>query len=77
MDPDQEAKWQEEKKYCAARFVWSRRGQQTPSRRYTWERWWEKMFRDDYRDYTNKMINEREVLLKIAAEKRSSSPGGV
>jgi len=56
---DQEAKWAEEKKYYAARFVWSRRQQRTPSRRHTWEQWWEKMFRDDYRDYTNKMIERK------------------
>ena len=56
---EQEAKWQEEKKYYVARFVWFRRRQKTPSRRYTWEQWWEKMFDDNYRQYTQKMIKKK------------------
>jgi hypothetical protein len=59
MDPDQEKQWAEEKKYYAARFVWRRRGQRTPSRRYTWQQWWEKKFDDNYRQYTQKMIEKK------------------
>jgi len=57
---EQEAKWAEEKKYYAARFVWTRRKKRTPSARYNWEQWWEKMFGDNYREYTDKLIANKK-----------------
>jgi hypothetical protein len=38
-------------KYYAARFIYKRQNQQTPSGRTTWKQWWEKRFSDDYRAY--------------------------
>jgi len=26
----------------------------------TWEQWWEKMFQDNYREYTNKMMAKKK-----------------
>jgi hypothetical protein len=57
---EQEAKWAEEKKYHAARYVWPRRHYKTPKQMVTWEQWWEKMFQDNYREYTNKMMAKKK-----------------
>lgn len=51
-------------KYCAARYVWLRSKQKTPasikelkkeyplySRVVTWEKWWERKFNDNYKQY--------------------------
>ena len=45
---EQEQVWAEQKKLCAARYVWSRRYEITPIAKITYEQWWEKMFNDNY-----------------------------
>jgi hypothetical protein len=57
---DQEAIWAEQKKLCAARWVWTRRRVRTPKQMITWEQWWEKMFQDNYREYTDKMMAKKK-----------------
>ena len=57
---EQEAKWAEEKKYHAARWVWVRRRARTPKTMVTWEQWWEKMFQDNYREYTDKQMAKKK-----------------
>jgi len=55
----QEDIWAEERKYCAARFVWNRRSLKTP-KRLTWQQWWERMFQDNYNDYVRKMMDKKK-----------------
>jgi hypothetical protein len=57
---EQEAKWEAHKKLCAARMVWKKRGQKIPNQNITWEKWWEKMFQDDYREYTDKQMAKKK-----------------
>lgn len=57
---EQEAIWEEQKKLCAARMVWKKRGQKTPKQNLTWEQWWEKMFQDNYREYTDKQMAKKK-----------------
>ena len=56
---DQETIWAEQKKLAAARWVWLRRRDKTPTKKTTWERWWEQMFQDNYEDYTSRQISAR------------------
>jgi hypothetical protein len=53
-------------KLCAARYVWRIRKQKVPGKSYNWEIWWRNKFKDDYKDYTRRMSEERE---KEKAEK--------
>jgi hypothetical protein len=58
LSPDSQAReyvWCEQLKLCAARYVWPRRKQKTPSLRWTWEQWWEFKFSDNYKSYVAKM----------------------
>lgn len=51
----------EDRKYCAARFVWRRRSLRTPNKRVTWEAWWERMFGENYKNYVRAMIEKKEA----------------
>ena len=56
---DREQVWAEQKKLCAARYVWSRRYDITPIGKITYEQWWEKMFNDNYDRYTADMMAKK------------------
>ena len=57
---EQEVIWEEQKKLCDARMNRKKRGQKTPKQNLTWEQWWEKMFQDNYREYTDKQIAKKK-----------------
>jgi hypothetical protein len=40
----QEDEWAAQIKLCAARQAWRKQKRFVPSRKMTWERWWEKKF---------------------------------
>jgi hypothetical protein len=46
---------------CAAREVWRKRHQPTPSGRQTWEEWWTEKFGqgETFVQYTSRLIRER------------------
>lgn len=50
-------------KLCAARSVYHKQNEllppNTPHGRITWRRWWEKMFKESYLEYTRKMSRAR------------------
>ena len=50
-----EEKWEADKKYHAARYVWKKRNRYNPRQRMTYQAWWEKMFNDKLEDYAEKM----------------------
>lgn len=58
---EEEAELAEQKKYYAARSVWSRQNKLTPISRQTWKQWWEKMFDDNYFQYTKEMIKKKSA----------------
>lgn len=39
--------------YCAARSIYQKRNQKTPSGKYTWGKWFEFRFGQNYLEYTN------------------------
>lgn len=53
------------KKHCAARYVYPRRRDLTPTSqkpearvRITWKQWWEKKFGDNFDDYVKRKVEE-------------------
>jgi len=58
---EEEVQLAEDRKYCAARFVWRRRSLRTPNKRVTWEAWWERMFGENYKNYVRAMIEKKEA----------------
>lgn len=48
---EEEASWAEEKKRCAARWVWPKRDDATPSGVCDWKTWFERMFGQSLTDY--------------------------
>ena len=45
----------ESTEYHAARYIYHKQGESTPSGKYTWREWWEKKFSDDYDDYVERL----------------------
>jgi hypothetical protein len=41
-------------------MVWKKRRVRTPNQNITWEQWWEKMFQDNYREYTDKQMAKKK-----------------
>ena len=59
--PEQEARWADEIKYYAARWVWTRRFWKVPRRGITWERWWELKFGESYLPYVERMAQKKKA----------------
>ena len=56
---DQERKWAEDIKYHAARSIWHKRSQLVPSRRYSWDKWFEVKFGEPYMEYVERMKGQK------------------
>ena len=50
-DEAREKRWADDLKYHAARGIWFKRNERTPSGKSTWLMWLEKKFSDSYMDY--------------------------
>lgn len=68
MTPEQRAQedeWAAQIKLCAARHAWRKQRRFVPSRKMTWERWWEKKFGE------GETLNE--FALKMSKKKQGRS----
>ena len=62
-DLEREQKWEDDKKYYAARSAWKRRHQLVEGKGYTWGQWFQRMFGEKLTDYAARKAKEKSEAL--------------